>query len=224
VVTPIFKLDSKEKYRPQPVETIEMLGRSAGAALSLDALPANSKFILPTRPPDVTDTPVVGYHRAVKGGPLWWHQFWLWYLCNNWEIAGIGIHEGDWEFVQLGCVDRAGDQPVLLTCSQHKNGGKREVWACEQLAGRPVVYVAVGSHANYPKPLPHSFEHALFNHDDRADGKGRLLDEIEWRDFDPKWADWKGRWGNSDSSPKSPGTQGTRWNKPHVYHAGAEQQ
>lgn len=215
VITPVFKLDARERWRPQPVETAERLGRIGGEAVDLAALPpAGGRMDFPPDMTDPTDTPVVGYHRVVEAAFLHWHQFWLWYLYNPWSIAGVGRHEGDWEFVQIGCADAGGEEPVLLTASQHQTGEKREYWRCEQLdGGRPVIYVARGSHANYFT--------AGARGEDEADGRGRTLSAITWRDFGP-WATWPGRWGNSTGagkSPQSPGAQLERWSHPEIYHA-----
>jgi hypothetical protein len=95
------------------------------------------------------DLPPVGYDGMVRAVGLYWHQFWLWYLYNPWSVAGIGRHEGDWEFVQLACTDEAGDSPVLVTYSQHHTGSKREFWSVSLQNGRPLVFVARDSHANY---------------------------------------------------------------------------
>ncbi|UUY04498.1 hypothetical protein LRS13_02890 [Svornostia abyssi] len=216
MITPIFKLDSREKWRPQPVETVELLGTIRKKPIDLAKLPKSGGRM--DFPPDMKDpkgTPVVGYHRVVERAHLYWHQFWVWYLYNPWAIAGVGVHEGDWEFVQIATVDEAGDRPVLLTASQHKTGEKREYWGCELLKGRPVIYVARDSHANF-------FTAGARGSDD-ANGKGKVLDAIEWREFGP-WATWPGRWGNSDGvgqSPQSPGSQAERWSQPEVYHARA---
>jgi hypothetical protein len=103
-----------------------------------------------------------------------------------------------------------------MTCSQHKTGSKREFWTVEQTHHkRPVVYVALDSHANYFVP-----GQVL---EDRCDGEGRVLDDYELRAFGP-WCGWGGRWGNSagqGESPRSPGCQGDRWSAPHAYHAAA---
>lgn len=166
---------------------------------------------------DPSDTPVVGYHRVVHAANLWWHQFWLWYLDDPWEILGVGRHEGDWEFVQIGCADEPGDHPVLMTASQHQSGQKLEFWRCEMQAERPVVYVAVGSHANY-------FTAGAKDDLDFADGRGMVLADIEWREFDRRWAEWPGTWGNSTGSgrsPDSPGRQVERWYRPELFHARA---
>jgi hypothetical protein len=162
------------------------------------------------------DLPPVGYHRLVAAANLHWHQFWLWYLYNPWSVGGVGRHEGDWEFVQIGCTDEAGDSPVLVTYSQHHTGSKREYWSASQSAdGRPLVFVARGSHANYLGPIA--------NLEDRCDANGTRLTDVEWRDFG-SWVTWKGRWGNSTGegkSPESPGQQTVRWNTPHLFHASA---
>jgi hypothetical protein len=94
-------------------------------------------------------------------------------------------------------------------------------WDVERRDGRPTVYPALGSHANYFAPV---FQ--LPEVGDRTDGGGKVLDAIEWRDFGP-WATWPGLWGNSTGagrSPQSPGSQGERWNAPHRYHSRSHSQ
>jgi hypothetical protein len=214
VIAPIFKLNSKEKWRPQPVETVERFGKIDGEPVKLANLPEiGGRMDFPASMRDPRNTPVVGYHRVVKAASLSWHQYWLWYLYNPWSVAGVGRHEGDWEFVQLGCVDSKGERPVLATASQHRAGQKREFWRCELDGGRPVIYVALGSHAN--------FFTAGDRGEDVADGRGRTLKDVKWQEFGD-WATWPGTWGNSTGagrSPDSPGSQGERWHMPHVFHA-----
>ncbi len=130
---------------------------------------------------------------------------------------GVGAHEGDWEFVQVGCADPDGQRPILMTASQHQTGGKREFWMVEKTdEGRPVIYVARDSHANYFNP-------GIMGVEDETNGKGRIVENYEIRDFGV-WADYEGRWGNSKGkgkSPLSPGQQGNRWHRPHAYHSSA---
>jgi hypothetical protein len=209
VIAPLFVFDSHDVWKPVPVEgsldAANVKGRPTMAFDHLD-MPARMQPV---------DLPVVGYHRVVRGGSLYWHQFWLWYLYNDWSVAGVGRHEGDWEFVQIGCLDSQGNVPILVTGSEHHSGGKREYWACELGSlGRPVIYVAKGSHANYFSAGSQG------GGQDHCDGKAPIPD-IEWRDFGP-WATWHGRWGNSTGpgrSPESPGCQGARWAAPHLYHS-----
>lgn len=230
---PIFAFDSNEVFLPLAVESVEQEPKRAtivradghdGGPVSLAALPADGgRMNFPAHPESYEPEKQarfgrVGYRRQVEGGGLTWVQYWLWYLHNPKVILVTGDHEGDWEFVQVGY---AGDKPVCMTASQHHSGGSRMWWDVERRAGRPVVYVAVDSHANYFEP-----PHQLPLVGDEGDGRGAVLDAIEWRDFGA-WSSWPGRWGNSDGegeSPESPGRQGDRWSAPHRYHSKAEAQ
>lgn len=226
---PIFVFDSEEEFRPLAVESAEAVPAtivhhdgSDGGAVSLAALAADGgRMNFPPDPQSYEDRMQgsfgkVGYRRQVVGGGLTWVQYWLWYLYNPKVILDVtGKHEGDWEFVQVGY---AGDQPVCVTCSQHHSGGSRMWWDVERRDGRPVIYPALGSHANY-----FATTEQFPGIGDRADGKGETLAAIEWRDFGG-WATWPGLWGNSTGpghSPSSPGCQGERWNSPHRFHSKA---
>jgi hypothetical protein len=155
-------------------------------------------------------TEPVGYYRVKDAGSLWWHQFWTFWLFNPKKYAGFGEHEGDWEMVQFGCRDPEGNVPILASYSQHDGGEKREYWRVELVNTTPKVYVARDSHANY-----------FGVHQDvtdQADGKGDAL-ALDWRPFGA-WADWPGKWGNSENSP---GPLSTRrvWQAPHAWHGQA---
>lgn len=231
---PIFLLDSHEHYQPIAVESVEAVparivlpdpDESDGGDAKLDSLPAvGGRMNFPRDPLDQEkrlrpDYGGVGYRRELDGGGLTWIQYWLWYLYNPKVFVELtGIHEGDWEFVQVGYED---GEPACMTVSQHHSGGKRDWGEVELRGGRPLVYVARDSHANFFLAVDEIDEIA-----DDADGRGVALATLEWRDFGP-WADWKGRWGNSTGegrSPESPGCQGDRWKAPDRYHAGAEAQ
>jgi hypothetical protein len=213
MITPALILDSREQWRPCAVETILEVGATInGYPVDMDNLPAaGGKIDFPKdmRQPEV---PFVGYHRVKDAGSLWWHQFWLFWLYNPKVYAGFGAHEGDWEMVQLGCRDPEGNVPILMTCSQHGGGERREFWRTELTQNQPKVYAARDSHANYFEP------HRDVT--DQADGKlGELA--MEWREFgDAGWVAWPGKWGNSDNSP---GPLATRraWLAPHAYHSQA---
>jgi hypothetical protein len=225
-VIPIFLFDDAEKWFPVGVEEslaavkAKLRGPNGDlpGPLDINRLDKNETLVTRINLPDgmkQPNLPPVGYTRMVERAGLFWHQYWLWYLYNPWAVGGVGKHEGDWEFVQLGCADKEGNKPVLVTYSQHHSGSKREFWAVSQSNKRPIVYVARDSHANYLAPID--------NFEDRANGKGKRLDTIEWRPF-AKWAEWNGRWGNSTGdgkSPESPGRQLTRWKTPELFHSAA---
>jgi hypothetical protein len=206
VIAPLLMLDSQEKWWPVDVEeSLRRLGYEWDAgAWQRDGRPGELDFPAQLEQPPL---PAVGYHRVARAGGLDWHQFWTWWLYNPKKYAGTGAHEGDWEMVQLGC---AGDRPILMTCSQHSGGEKREFWRVSLADGQPLVYVARDSHANYFA--------ATRDVTDVADGKGTRL-EVEWREFG-SWAEWPGRWGHSDSSP-GPLSSRRAWKAPHAYHGQA---
>jgi hypothetical protein len=90
-------------------------------------------------------------------------QYWYWYLDDFWsgEYPPSDYvwqaHEGDWEVVTV-ILTRAG-RPLLAGYSEH-GCGKRRPWVRVRKLGRthPLVYVALGSHANYFEPGPHPLE------------------------------------------------------------------
>jgi hypothetical protein len=70
-------------------------------------------------------------------------QYWFLYLFNDF----LNKHEADWEQITIR-LD-ASKQPIEAFYSSHE-GGTRKLWGkVEQADGHPVVYVALGSHANY---------------------------------------------------------------------------
>ena len=80
-----------------------------------------------------------------------WLEYWYWYYYNPKSFEGIGVHEGDWESVLVGLDPNNRPEEVIL--SQHTGGANCYIGDVETTeAGGPVVYVAVDSHANYPKP------------------------------------------------------------------------
>ena len=99
--------------------------------------------------------PPTVYGRVWTGGGAKVLQYWFFYPLNDWRNSPTKptvwyLHEGDWEevSVRLG----AGDRPIAIAASQHNLGVTRE-WARTPREGtHPVVYVALGSHANYLSP------------------------------------------------------------------------
>jgi hypothetical protein len=110
-------------------------------------------------------SPVV-YGAAFRKGSRIDLQYWIWYPWNPYSpTVPAGdlwlAHEGDWEAVSV-IVDSAG-HPLVAGYSQHEKGVRRE-WAKVPKRGlRPLVYVALGSHANYFAPGTHRFDPRVQN-------------------------------------------------------------
>jgi len=168
------------------------------------------------------------YGHAVRDeqGRLWL-QYWLFYYYNNKGFMGIGLHEGDWEMVQIR-LDRQ-NKPNVVSCSQHREGA-RAPWANVErtmtLHGPvPVIYAARGSHACYFRPGRHKAPVVP----DYNDAKGPRVrpDVVVISDNSPAWVRWPGRWGSTprrnyleSDSPSGP-MRHWQWRDPARFHAEA---
>lgn len=167
--------------------------------------------------------PVV-YGRMAPGG---WLQYWI-YFASNPQDRGIlrsGRHAGDWELVQY----RADGSAAVY--AQHSGAERCDVASVERRGGRPVVYVANGSHAAYfhagvrdrtwPDP------------NDEADGRGTVQRPlvVEVGERSPAWMRFRGYWGGAragwfppeQSSPLGPAFQGERWDDPEGWARSARE-
>lgn len=194
-------------------------GAGVRAGDHLDA--AGKDYVLAAREmhrPPYND--VVHGHLAVdaKGGR--WLQYWFFYLWNNKAFLGLGLHEGDWEMVQVRLS--ATDTPTEMTFAQHTHGQRCGWSLVEKQGDRPVVYVARGSQASYPRAGRHDAPLV----DDVADGKGaRVSPRVESLvDRAPRWVGWPGRWGGTrarwqaeSNSPVGPRQHG-QWDDPLAFH------
>lgn len=90
-------------------------------------------------------------------GRVWTYENWqvlqyhYFYAYNDYRISADGInhHEGDWEMVAV-FLKNGEEEPYGVGYSQHHHGAFRFWENVEKLELQPVVYVALGSHANYP--------------------------------------------------------------------------
>ena len=104
------------------------------------------------------------YGRVVRDGRNIVLQYWLFYYDNLYRYPFLPpgaiwqSHEGDWEVVNV--VLSNAKRPLSLGLSQHCSGETRP-WAETQLRdGHAVVYVALGSHANYFETGVHEIDRA----------------------------------------------------------------
>jgi hypothetical protein len=170
-----------------------------------------------SRPGTFAAAPVV-YERTTGE----WRQWWLAFGRNVQDrgIVRTGRHAGDWELLQVRLDGRG--QPVEAVYAQH-SGAERCPWAAvEKRGGRPVVYLANGSHAAYFRPGVR--DRTWPDPNDEADGRGAVVVPA----VEPlgSWARWPGRWGGARAgwvpgemdSPRGPAFQPQgRWSDPDAW-------
>jgi hypothetical protein len=167
----------------------------------------------------------VVYGRAVEDREgRRWLQYFFFYYYNDKGLLNLGLHEGDWEMVQL--LIGAGGSPEAVTFAQHA-GAERAAWSEVERRGDGggealVVYCARGSHASlscagtYWAPIV----------PDHNDGRGAAVRPrlVKIGADAPGWASWPGRWGATrrrqafeGSSPLGPAQQ-PQWWDPGGFH------
>ena len=171
------------------------------------------------------------YGHAVddSGGALWL-QYWFFYYYNNKAFLFMGLHEGDWEMIQLRLG--ADGKPDAATYAQH-SGGERAAWSeLERDRGPagpvPVVYSARGSHASYFRRGTYPEAPVVPDHND-AGGPRVRPQLVVVGDDSPAWAAWPGRWGSTraevgpigSNSPPGPHQHGA-WRDPLGFHNAAK--
>lgn len=139
-------------------------------------------------------------------------QYWIWYPYNDYSSTippgdVWQVHEGDWESVSV-ILDRAG-RPLLAALSKHCAGTRRAWSAVRRQGTRPVVYVALGSHANYFEPGTFAHSPACWPRELRdivrslglADrtGGGRTVRPrlVRVSATTPSWMTYAGAWGEA---------------------------
>jgi hypothetical protein len=156
------------------------------------------------------------YGRVLTSGGKTWLQYWLFSYYNPQNVLGFGVHEGDWEFIQVG-LDGNG-VPDVATYAQHADG-ERCAWSQVQKSGAaPVVYVALASHASY---FSSGVNPRGFYPDDYHRGTGyQVRPALEIVTQSTPFMAWQGKWGASSSSPIAPRRQG-KWSAPNSFNSGA---
>ena len=156
-------------------------------------------------------------------------QYWLWYAYNNGQLND---HQSDLEVVEV-FLD-AGGNPTQALYSQHL-AGETAAWGdVETSNGHPVVYVALGSHANYFR----SYQGKIGLENDVVNDGGItitpdqlklvLLQDQAPRPVDQSWLSFPGRWGyvgtdvqvaTGMAGPYGPvyNDNGQRWSDPYGY-------
>jgi hypothetical protein len=193
---------------------------------SRESSPLTSVRAFAGRAPGVEPGPARPTVYGRRTGP--WLQYWLFFAANDQDrgVLNTGRHEGDWELVQYRL--RRG-RMVQAVYAQHSGAESCGFGNVRRSRGRPVVFLARGSHAAYFRP---GLRDRMWpDPNDEADGRGlrvrpRLVRVSEER---PPWMAYDGRWGAARAgwvpgemdSPRGPAFQGIRWSDPAAWAAAA---
>jgi hypothetical protein len=155
-----------------------------------------------------------------------WLQYWMFFAAQEQDrgVVRTGRHAGDWELVQYDVRDGALVRGVY---SQHRGAERCPAGAIRSTSrGRPLVFLANGSHAAYF--VPGVRDRMWPDPNDEADGKGKRARPrlVRIDDDDPPWMTYPGPWGGADASwipgeadsPPGPAFQpGDRWSDPAAW-------
>jgi hypothetical protein len=165
-------------------------------------------------------------------------QYWFFYYDDFYPYNLLApdfiwqAHEGDWEVVNV-VLSRQDDEPLFVGYSQHCLGQTRGWANTPRWRGHhPVVFVALGSHANYFSPGEHEFAQECLPGDvlaffaqagpplpqdhvakGAAAGPAALgaetTDVSQVTDGAPHWVGFPGNWGELEyvNAPSPVGTQ-----------------
>lgn len=99
------------------------------------------------------------YYHVVSSNERFYIDYW-WFLrfnhfgltsCSTGSSGICDEHEGDWEGVTLVTAPGSEDRLDYVVYAAHKGTFRYPAQQLEEEDGRPVVYVADGSHASYPQ-------------------------------------------------------------------------
>ncbi len=249
---PVLHFTSGEKFYPTSVDYLiqssvvkERLGN--GSSVMVTALPSSSTLgnynsttylenklgsldaIAADYSAKASSLGYFAYVHLVNGTASTVVQYWFFYAYNN---GRLNDHQGDLEVVEV-FLDTSGN-PLRAVYSQH-GAGENAAWSdVEKLDTHPVVYVALGSHANYFR----SYQGRIGIENDVVSTTGLtlipadltlvFLGEQGNHPADQSWLDYPGRWGYvgtleqislGEAGPLGPvfNQNGIRWSQPQSY-------
>src|SRR5205085_11458687 len=142
------------------------------------------------------------YGRSYQdGNGTLWLEYWFWYYYNQPDNpSNVDVHEGDWENILLRMKSVSPDSyvPIEATYEQHGVPERCPYAGIVQVNGRPLVYVARGTHASYFQAGPGDWANqALQLAPDYNDAMGPMIDATAdiVTSYTPGWMRWPGRCG-----------------------------
>jgi hypothetical protein len=164
------------------------------------------------------DAPPTVYAAAFENGDRTVLEYWLFYPFDLYSVSDPPDefwqdHEADWESVAvvLDTTVKTKPKPVLLGGSRHCSGARRDWTRIERHGTHPVVYVALGSHANYFAPGEIPLDRSCWPPVARAVFKaygvplrdhvaaGQILTPalVPISAAEPSWMTFTGKWGEA---------------------------
>ncbi|KAG8801806.1 Vacuolar protein sorting-associated protein 62, partial [Serendipita sp. 399] len=94
---------------------------------------------------------------------------------NTVLFTHFGNHIGDWEHAMIRFRN---GKPEAMHLSAHSDGNAWKWDAFEKKGDRPVIYAAIGSHANYPNPGTHAYSGVFLVGPTDSTNTGHLWDPV----------------------------------------------
>ena len=144
-------------------------------------------------------------------------EYWLFYYFDLYSVANPPNefwqdHDADWEAVAV-VLDTTGavPKPILVATSRHCSGARRDWARVEHRGSHPVVFVALGSHANYFAPGEIPLDRRCWPpvaravitaygvplRDHVAGGAGATPAVVPVTSSSPSWMRFAGNWGET---------------------------
>ncbi|MHA2161249.1 MAG: hypothetical protein ACXABF_02425 [Candidatus Thorarchaeota archaeon] len=145
-------------------------------------------------------------------------RYWLWYKFNRFPGApfGLGNHLGDWEHLEVRLYKGSIGAPVnIWLYSNHlvsRLSSEPQGWTLPGFEAEPPtldgshvhVWVALGSHANYPSPKSKPYCHSRIFCDKIDNGGPTLKTKLGLKPLNQtNFFSYTGRWG-SKKAPRGP--------------------
>ena len=217
---PVLVLHPDERFHPETVDGYltdsDLVGTHYDQRLcrTIDGPAALDCYVSADAAYDAPTTAYGAYFESAGRVVL---EYWLFYPFDLYSVSNPPNefwqdHEADWETVAV-VLDTTGKtpRPLLVAASRHCSGARRDWARVERRGTHPVVYVALGSHANYYAageiPLDRRcwppVARAIFTayavplRDHVASGTPVTPGVVPITALSPSWMTFAGRWGET---------------------------
>ncbi|MGY5870983.1 MAG: hypothetical protein RTV72_01920 [Candidatus Thorarchaeota archaeon] len=168
-----------------------------------------------TKTPNTLDESTPCYYEIWQGKIMMQIRYWFWFNYNDFPgtYFGLGNHHGDWEHVEVRLYNGTQVRNAIWLVSNHASARLTSTtmtlpdFECEHPTLDDThlhVWVALGSHANYPSPQSTPRCYAKIFCDKIQDNGPVWYTENILKDIrETNFRDFVGRWGDV-KAPRSP--------------------